>query len=247
MATGLFDYLQKTQLLLNDPNQTQFNRVDLISYVNTARNQVAGEGECVRSIGALSTVIGQRTYAFSGITLSGSGIAAALNVRKLLVGIGGGLRRINSKGWERFANFYLSRVVPPVGIPEIWAQFAQGLNGSIYVDPIPDAIYALTLDTVCVPTALAGPNDPEAIPSPWTDAIPYFTAYMALLTAQRAEEALSMYGIYEMFMKRARQMGTPTVLPMQYEGFAGARGASTAVPVTGDIAAMAARRRGAQG
>lgn len=246
---ALYGYLQNTQLLLNDPNMAAFNRADLISYINTARNQIAGEGECVRALGTLATVNAQQSYPFSGITLGGSGIAAALNVRMITVVVASGAQMLTARGWEWFNNYNLSVVVPATGQPNTWTQYAQGLNGTIYLYPIPNAVFNLSLDTVCTPSPLALDTDPEAIPSPWTDAIPYFAAYLALLAAQRAEEAYSMFRIFETFMLRARKLATPTVLPGQYQGMQGARGASSAVPTTGQLAeaggmAMPAQRRG---
>jgi hypothetical protein len=49
-------YLQQTQTLLNDTSETSYNRSDLISYINEARSQIAGEAQCVRGIPFVGTV-----------------------------------------------------------------------------------------------------------------------------------------------------------------------------------------------
>lgn len=49
-------YLQQTQTLLNDISETSYNRADLVNYINEARSQIAGEGQCVRAIPFVGTV-----------------------------------------------------------------------------------------------------------------------------------------------------------------------------------------------
>ena len=46
----LSDYLKKVQILLSDLSETNYNRADLIDYINEGRSQIAGEGQCVRAI-----------------------------------------------------------------------------------------------------------------------------------------------------------------------------------------------------
>ena len=98
----------------------------------------------------------------------------------------------------------------------MWAQYSEGVLGSLYIDPIPDAIYTLNLDTVCLPVDLVDDTTPEAIPSLWNDAVPYFAAYMALLSSQRSADAEKMFGYYQTFARRARDASTPDVLKGQY-------------------------------
>ena len=60
----------------------------------------------------------------------------------------------------------------------------------------------------------------EAIPYLWTDAVPFFGAYYALLSAQtgqRSGEAARMYEAYETFMERARKSANPSVNRYLYQ------------------------------
>jgi hypothetical protein len=60
----------------------------------------------------------------------------------------------------------------------------------------------------------------EVIPAPFTTAVPFFAAYLALLGTQsqaRAEDAKRMLENYEEFMTRARRMSTPTTNPKAYQ------------------------------
>jgi len=63
-------------------------------------------------------------------------------------------------------------------------------------------------------------TDIEAIPYLWTDAVPYFAAYLALMSAQtnmRMEQAQRYFQLYQTFVQRARQAATPAVNRYAYE------------------------------
>jgi hypothetical protein len=85
-------------------------------------------------------------------------------------------------------------------------------SGSFYIDPLPDIVYTLNCDCTCYPVALAADTDVEAIPYLWSDAVPYFAAYMALMSSQtstRIQQAQQLFALYEQFMNRARDFANP--------------------------------------
>lgn len=214
----LFAYRQQVQRLLRDTIQARFNPSDLDSYINTARGQVALEGECIRNYASLTLAIGAQQYPFSSIVLATgtSGVAGVMNVRMATYQAAGGARRITSREWEYFNEFVLNNPVPVPGEPYEWAQYGQGAAGTLFF-PLPDAYYFVNLDTVCYPLPLATDADPEAVPYAWTDAVPYYAAYVALLTAQQADAAAAMLKLYQTFAARARGFAVPSVLPHQYQ------------------------------
>lgn len=214
----LTQYQQTTQLLLKDPKMERFNLSDLTSYINTARGQIAGEAECIRANGTLAVLANVQYYPFTQITFPGApgGIAGALNVRMINFYVAGGQKSLVAREWEWFNQFVMANPVPVPAPPRVWAQYGQGVAGSIFIN-LPDYPYTLQLDTVCYPSPLAINTDPEAIPYLWTDAVPYFAAYMALLTEQDQDNAQKMFQLYRTFVDRARRAATPSVLPGQYE------------------------------
>ena len=50
----------------------------------------------------------------------------------------------------------------------------------------------------------------------YADAVPYYAAYLAFLSAQRAADADRMWQQYQTFAARARQMSNGPVNPTQY-------------------------------
>jgi hypothetical protein len=227
-------YITNTQNLLQKPAATTplYPASDITNWINIARGQLAGEAECIRVQGTISTVVGQRNYAFSALNLGTptvTGVEGIIHMRSIQYGIGGGTQWIPSRAWEWFNLYALSNPVPPSGFPMAWAQYGQGssgqgtgsgASGSFYIDPVPDAVYPLTCDCVCYPITLALDSDVEAIPYLWTDAVPFFAAYYALLSAQssaRVADAERMFKNYQTFSDRARKFANPSVERWQYE------------------------------
>ena len=226
-------YVTQTQQLLQLPQAptSLYPEADLITWINRARGQLAGEGECIRRIGTISTVVDQRPYDFDDIDLGVSattGIQGVINIRRINYAVGSGQRQLYTRGWEWFDYYYLSNPVPVSSEPKRWAQYGQGAapgdtgsgnGGSFYIDPPPDTIYTLYCDCVCYPNALEEDADVEAIPYLWTDAVPYYAAYLALMSAQsnaRIADAERLFNQYDMFVKRARQFSNPSLLRAQY-------------------------------
>jgi hypothetical protein len=224
---NLFDYMQRVQQLCNDMRQQLSNPGFIIPFINTARGQVAGEGECIRGLGEVQLTTGIRRYYFSDINFTGpAGLGGVLNVRRIACVIdavsgltSSGLAWMAPRSWEWFdlyCNGDLTAVNDP-GIPTQWAQYAQGVDGSFHIHPSPDNAYTLQVDTVLFPLPMVDETTAEAIPYPWTDAVPYFASYLIYLFAQKQDSAKGMFDLYTTFMKRARQMANPSVNRGQYE------------------------------
>lgn len=231
----LTSYLTRTRNFLQLPSESStelYTDSDLTLWINQARGQLAGEGECIRAIGTISTVIGQRPYLFSGLNLGvvGTiGIQGAIHVSRVSYAIGDGEQWIAPRPWPWFEFYALNNVVPENGMPREWAQYRQGsagtgtgsgASGSFYLDPPPDSVYELRCNCVCYPIALTTDNTVEAIPYLWTDAVPYYAAYLALMSAQtssRVADAERMFNQYTEFLNRARRAANPSVLRWQYE------------------------------
>jgi hypothetical protein len=144
-------------------------------------------------------------------------------VRRISYDVADGQRWIAPRSWEWFDFYVLNDPVPQGTYPKTWSQYAQGAapgttgalsGGSFYINK-PNLVYALNCDCVCYPIALADDTTKEAIPYLWTDAVPFFAAYYALLSAQtnaRMADAAQMYkGHYNEFMERARKQSNPDI------------------------------------
>lgn len=221
----LNQYLSETQALLQNPNapSSLYSTASLTANINTARGQVAGESESIRAIGTLTLTAGVQVYPFSAINFGSppgvSGIQGAINARTAWVGVGAGQIWLRPRPFEWLSLYELNNPNPSQAQPQVWSQYGQGVNGTIYFSKVPDQQYTVQLDCVCYPIALATDSTVEAIPYLWTDAVPYFAAYLALLGAQasnRQADAQRMFQLYQEFVNRARRFANPSVLPYQY-------------------------------
>jgi hypothetical protein len=235
----LSSYLLRTQQLLQYPATSAaqlYSTADLTSWINQARGQIAGETECCRYLGTLTTILGQRNYNFSAVNLGvNTGLSGVLNARQMLYAVASGYQWMRPRPWAWYWLFKLNNPVPSQGAPEVWSQFSQGgsgggsitgigtgtmTSGSFYLDPPPDLTYQLLIDVSCYPNALVADTDIEAIPYLFTDAVPYFAAYLALMSAQadaRLEQAQRLFDLYKMFVQRADQASAPSVNRYLYE------------------------------
>lgn len=228
-------YLAQTKQLLQlpEPPASLYNDTDLVAWINRARVQLAGEAECIRRIGEISTVADQREYDFADIDLGDStdtGIAGPINVRRINYEVGDGQKQLYARPWEWFDLYCLNTVTPVASQPVRWAQYGQGgapgssgsdSGGSFYLDPPPDGVYVLRPDCVCYPVDLDQTDEspPEPIPVFWIDAICYYAAYLALSSAQasaRTDDAARYFNQYGIFVERARRFSNPSLLRPQY-------------------------------
>lgn len=193
----------------------------LDTYINLARKQVAQQGECVRVYASLTLVVDQRPYEFSAISFAGAlgatGVTGVYNVRTLWYMVASGQKWVAPRPFEWFGLYKLNNPVPESGPPQTWAQFGQGEQGSLFVDPVPDDAYVCPLDVLGAPEDLTDDATPEAIPDLWRQAVPYMAAYWAYMSMQRQSDADMMAKRYDEFMQRARNAGNPPVVGHAYE------------------------------
>jgi len=234
-------YLPQTRSLLQLPGSQStslYSDADLTRFINIARGQVAGEGACIRLHGTISTVAGQDNYAFSAINTGVSatnGIQGVIRIESLHCVAGNGQLWMTPRPWPWFSLYNRNTPVVVQGQPTEWAQYGQGAapppatapasasvqGGTFYVSVVPDDIYQLNANTVCYPLALVDDTTVEALPYFWTDAVPFFAAYFALMSAQtnaRMADAAQMYkGHYNEFMDRARKQSNPDTMNYIYQ------------------------------
>ena len=206
----LYKYLQSVQRYIWDLKQELMRPADITFFVNQARSQIAGESEAIRLYGTFSTVANQNVYPFSGIGSIPSGVAAILNVRMVSITNSGVTTQLNVDPWEWFNSYFLCQA-PSASAPTDWAQFGQGTAGTLYLGPTPNGVFTINVDCVCQPSDLVTDSSVEALPFPWTDAVPFYAAYLAYMSAQKSEHAANMFVLYEKYVQRARSMATPSV------------------------------------
>lgn len=227
-------YLAQVESLLDDFGNVEYTQANLTTYINDARVQIAGASESIRGIASLNLATGTRSYLYAAATGLGTGIGGVLTVRKIRLNTtGASWVEVMSREWDWFWSYCLcGPEANEQATPATFAEFNPGINGSLFVSPIPDQNYPIQLDTACYPIPLVDDTTVEVLRYPWTEAVQYYAAYLALLNAQRNSDADAMFSRYEVFERRATQMTTSTALPVNRPGGPGAKIAATKSALT---------------
>lgn len=214
-------YLSNTALLLQNPaaSTALYSTQNLTTFVNTARTQLAGQTECVRSTVTMSVTSVTSIYQFSSITNLPTGVQGVYNIRQVTRTSGSGQVYMGSRPYPWAVTYWLNNASPTPGTPTEWSQYALGTTGSMIVNPSPSGNFTLNLDASCYPVSLVSDTTPEAIPYAYQDAVPYMAAYYAYMSAQRQQDADKMLQRYEDFVGRAKTISVPMVLPEQYDQY----------------------------
>jgi hypothetical protein len=232
----LNQYIAQTQSLLNDFSAVIYTTANLTTYINDARVQIAGASESIRFVGSASLSPSVQTLAFGSISVASAppGTQGAIAVRKGSVfTTANGWQEITNIEWERFWSFFLNGPnATATGTPQVYSQLQPGVAGQLWFSPIPGSALPAKFDCAGYPIPLVTDGTVEALQYPWTEAVQYYAAYLALLNAQRYADADEMLQRYDLFQTRATQMSTPTALPGQQSGYGGAVRAGAARPIT---------------
>jgi len=212
---ALYAYMQEVQRLMSDMKQEEINPSNIVGWINKARSQIAAEGECIRAITTIATVSASQIYQFASVTLGNAGAQGILNVRQITVTSGGATTFLDNMPWEWFNRYFICST-QGTGTPNTWSQYAQGTLGTVYVTPIPNAVQTMNWDAVLYPINLVDDTTAEAIPYPWTDAIPFYACALAYQSVQNQQAAAFMYNRFEEYAQRARTFATPGVMPRQF-------------------------------
>ena len=200
-------------------------------YINTARQQLAADAECARFPSTLTMIPAAQTYPFGNIVVN-PGYAAVVGTPLAVRTAEINGQPLDIRSWEWFANYYLGR--GNSGTPVRMAQQGQGSNGTLYFDPTPNASVAVVMDVAWSPAILVFPTDSEgAIPLMWSDAVPFYAAWLACMQLQRQADANAMLARYKELARRGRQETTPSVLPGNLPGDLGTKAAAAKTTLTG--------------
>ncbi len=207
-------YLTDTSRILHDPNNVNFSVSDLTAYINTGRGQIANTTQCVRKLNIVTLNSAQETYSLPNPNASGVGQAIA--ILGIAVPWGTYKPTLDRYSWQDFQSYFRLFTGTVSGFPECYGQMGDASNGLVYFFPIPGQTFASEWDCAHTVLPLAADTDPEALPYPFTDAVPYYAAYRALLNAQRYQESKAMKAEYADFMKAARAATNPLFVGTAY-------------------------------
>jgi hypothetical protein len=204
-------------ITVNTPG-SGYDNTTVISFTGGAPVTSAATASPV--INCLNTVAGQEVYTFANANALAqltSGVQSILFVESVAVSWGA-LKPVLSQWNFNDLQAYVRAYPVQNNQPSIWAQLSQGQSGSVYLQPVPVQPAAMDWVCICTPINLVLDSDPEAIPYPWTDIVPYWAASLAFMNARRKDEASNMMQIVDRMMLSARASSEPSLVPDYYDG-----------------------------
>ncbi len=216
----LTSYLTDTALYLNDPSNLFYSQATLTTHINRARRWIAIRTLTPRVlVTTLSTVTDQETYALSlanAAVAATSGVASPYGIIGISVEQGSYMVALGRKDFPSFTadDRILNGTVQ--NYPVKFATYNRGSTQVAYMFPVPAGVYPMWLDIACIPINLASDTDPEAIPEPWTEVVPFAAGRLALMSQQRWADVASFKEEVDGMLLEASAAEMPFMRPDWY-------------------------------
>lgn len=104
-------------------------------------------------------------------------------------------------------------------VPTMMAQLGQGASGSLYFYPIPSTAYQFELDCICLPQDMITDQSVEAIPLPWSDAVPFLATSYAFAELQNPNLSRWYSDQYTQYLKTFSTAARPGRRTNPYGGW----------------------------
>ena len=233
-------YITETQNHLNDTEGQFFRIPTLTNYINRSRRRIAAVSGCLRCIPpGTQTVPNKEIYPFSAwnalVQEQIPQAQAVLACRSLSIGLGGKWAKDADGAWSiaggtwkpmwrrlvwtdfqaRF-RIYGGTFLGTISQPGWYAQYGEGPAAVLYLAPIPTVAAPLEVDLTVIPKPLLTDDDAEPIPYPWTDAVSYWAATLALLQQQRREDAQAMAELFNSDLPMCASVVCPQLIQNPY-------------------------------
>ena len=222
----LSQYLSTTQSLIQTPQSPipLLPTALLTTYVNLARAQIAIDAECIRGYGTATVGAGNVELPITNFTGLPAGVSQGIVVRNATLSGA----RVDIRPWDWWTQYYSSGQPSSLIPTPVMATQGQGTFATLYLS---SGGGTLTADLVLLPINLVTDNDDDAVPYPWTDAVPFYAGWYAYMAMQRQADAETFRGRYHEILRRGRSTVTSTNLPENNPGGAGAQLASAHMPL----------------
>ncbi len=146
---------------------------------------------------------GQEVYPFSLVDLSMfPGVAAIYMVRSVSIIYANYRYSLPCPSFTDYQAFIRNYPFQFQYVPTVCAQFGQGTDGSFYLYPLPSQAYQMEWDSQCLPSDLVSNQNVDALPQPWSEAVPHFAAYLCYLELQSWNAARGQLALFDQFCTR---------------------------------------------
>lgn len=186
-TTQLADYRTELRYLLHDLSDSIWSLAIKDSFINKGMARRDLDTGCNRTRITLVLTVGTDTYSFStlgnervfdviGIALTYVGTRVVLDQRSYTE------LTAQKRPWTTYQ-----------GLPEAWCRYGPQ---SVIFGPTPGTAYSTQWDCCIFAAPLVAATDVDPMPYPWTQAVPYYAAYLAKLNESQWDEAADLFRQY---------------------------------------------------
>jgi hypothetical protein len=208
MATTLSGYITETRRLLHDVNANFWTNAELTDYINDGRSTMVRDTGCSRVLQSYTAPYNVETIDFSALP-EGANTIDVLNINLYW---GNSRVPLYYLPWTDF-NAQLRYWQNYTGRPIGYSMYGPK---KIFIGPKPDQAYVMELDTVVLPEPLVNLADVETLPTPFTEAVPFYAAYIAKYQEQSYGEAEIFKAEYAKHVMEALNTTFTRRLPTPY-------------------------------
>lgn len=166
--------------------------------------------------GISQTVTNQEVYQFSAFANPKPGYGPIIAVRSVAIIYANYRYVILKYSWTTYQAMIRQYPRQYYYVPTMCAQLGQGASGSLFLYPIASQPYQMEWDCTFLPADLNSNLDAEAIPLPWTDAVPMLAAAYAFMELQNLNAANYYIQLYEKFLNRFSVAARPSQIVNPY-------------------------------
>lgn len=192
-AVTLADYRTALRELLHDPNDDYWSLADKDIYLNRALQRRDLDTGGNRQLVTFTLTVGLDNY-----TLTAIGLPNVFDIVGINLIFVSNRVILNNVGFRRLNRLYRPWT-PYQAVCEGWARYGPN---TIYFGPAPSFAYTTEWDC-CVyslPNTLVNPGDPDPLPYPYTEPVPYYAAHLAKINERQYDES---EGFLEAYRERA--------------------------------------------
>ncbi len=191
---ALSTYTTQVQRLLHDPNGQYWSTSELTDYINEARNRIAQDSKCLRTL-VTGIALTAQTDNYVPQTLLGAVGPNLVDVMGITLYWGTERIKLRYFPFTKFDAWY-RRYQQYYGLPQAFCRMGAGL---IWIGPNPDQAYVTDWDVAVIPSPLVSDATVDQIPVPFQEPVQYYAAGKAKWKEQAQGEA-------QLFMQQYKQM-----------------------------------------
>lgn len=181
MAQTLSGYITQTRRLLHDVNGNFWTDAELTDYINDGRNTLVRDTGCNRVLQSYTVPSGVETVDFS-VLPEGTNTIDVINVNLYW---GNSRIPLYYLAWTDF-NAQLRYWQNYTGRPIAYSMYGPK---KLFIGPTPDQSYVMEFDTVVEVDPMVTGAEVEVLAAPFTEAVPFYAAYIAKYQEQSYGEA----------------------------------------------------------